>query len=191
MATWGPTALAEGARENANSLGYTAGTTVLRMNSNTSASNRTCSLARFTNVTIAQGSTINSATFSLSPGANNDANGALHCEDIDDCPDLATLADVFDTRVPRATAASTAYVEEDVPNPDTVDITSAVQEVIDRPGWSSGNALGVLLIGNSDITKSLYLSGGAPTLTIDYTAGGAGASIAVLSHHHRRLLNPT
>jgi hypothetical protein len=53
----------------------------------------------------------------------------------------------------------------------TPDLTALVQEIVDRPGWSEGNAIAVLFSGGGERAAKSYdgAPGGAALLHVDYT----------------------
>jgi hypothetical protein len=146
---------------------------------------------RFTGVTIAQAATINSATFSMRANGTYDASPGVVkywvcCQAADNAGALATSGstDMDGATRPGTTADSTWTVTSVTAGTRySVDITSAVQEVINRAGWASGNAIVVLIDTHADTTQGewqdwdAYNTGGAsngPKLDIDYTVGGGG-----------------
>ncbi|MGH8968735.1 MAG: PKD domain-containing protein [Actinomycetes bacterium] len=63
----------------------------------------------------------------------------------------------------------------------TPDIAALVQEVLDRPGWQSGNALAVVLTGTGRRTAEAFDgNGAAPVLRLDYRTGPAGNAAPVV-----------
>jgi len=109
----------------------------------------------------------------------------LSAEDVDDAPTFADDADAFDDRYANHTTAMvnwddigswTAESEYDSP-----DISSVIQEIVNRAGWASGNDL-VLFWEDFDgrsskalnVWRSAHSYDGdttkAPLLTIDYKA---------------------
>jgi len=56
-------------------------------------------------------------------------------------------------------------------NPKTPDLTAIVQEIVDRPGWVSGNAMAFIITGSGHRTAKSYngASGSAPLLHVEYT----------------------
>jgi hypothetical protein len=56
----------------------------------------------------------------------------------------------------------------------TPDISSLIQEVVDRPGWSEGNALAIIISGSGERTAESYdgRPGSAPLLHVEYTQSG-------------------
>jgi hypothetical protein len=148
----------------------------------------TTSLWRFTNVTIAQGATINSATITLT-GADTYTGPTtmfayFGCEDVDTSGTLSTSDGNIANRAANITTAQTDYdlhiVALGTAYPIT--ITSAVSEVISRAGWASGNALSVMAIDHScpsDEWQYFYDYSGsavkAAAISIDYTESSGGA----------------
>ncbi len=102
---------------------------------------------RFTNVTIPQRATIFDAKLTFE--SNSDRSGTIasqiHCVDADNAAAPTSQAEH------AALSRTAAYSSWATPNwsdgasYDSPDFASAVQEVINRGGWSSGNALTVLM----------------------------------------------
>jgi hypothetical protein len=125
--------------------------------------------ARFTGLNIPQGSTINSARVVLSSKElDTDGNRVfidtdVHLEDADNSATTVgqTAASIdgrsrttaftnFNSRDTIVTRSPTAHWVYGHPRDKVaVDVTSSVQEVVDRAGWSSGNAMTVLMDSNS------------------------------------------
>ena len=59
----------------------------------------------------------------------------------------------------------------------TADISSIIQEILDRPGWSSGNALVNIITGTGTRTAESYDgdAGAAPLLHVEWDVGGGGS----------------
>ncbi|HXV59878.1 MAG TPA: metallophosphoesterase [Vicinamibacteria bacterium] len=76
-----------------------------------------------------------------------------------------TLASVLWT-APAWTTAGEAGSGQRTPN-----LTPVIQEIVSRPGWSSGNALSVIITGTGRRTAEAYdgLPSGAPLLHVEYT----------------------
>ena len=144
-------------------------------------SNRDNTGLRFENVTIPQGATIDSATISVTfAGASFDTIKCdIHCNDVDDAADFTTEADVTSR---ARTSDSTEWDEVDSSG-TSPDFKNAVQEVINRPGWESGNALMVILAGgtNGSALQALFRDftngSGEASITINYTEPASGANI--------------
>lgn len=173
-------------------VGIISDGTLLQPGSHGNNDEYTCA-ARFTGVTIPQGATINSADFSMVADGTYDASPNVVrfwvcCQAADNAGALATTgsADLDGATRPGTTADST-WTQTSVTGGTryTVSITSAVQEVINRAGWVSGNAIVILVDTHADTTTGEWqdyrafnhASGGAsggPHLDITYTTGGAG-----------------
>lgn len=143
---------------------------------------------RFTGVDIPQSATINSAYVQFGvDGTGSDAvsvviDGIAH----DDVPAFTTTdGDLsgrdktsINARVAWSPPAWTSSGEAGV-DQRTPDIAEAVEEIIARPGWTSGNSLGVLITAEADTgTRAAESYDGdsslAPVLVIEYVADGQG-----------------
>jgi hypothetical protein len=141
--------------------------------------------ARFTSITIANAATISSATFTLTPQATYNAGSnvvkfhvSAHAAD-NSTTYSAAAACLNTTNRPRSTADSGPWTQTSV----TVDVgqstsaTSVVQEIINRAGWASGNALSIIIDTHTDTTQAEWqdyyawdhATGAAPKLDITYT----------------------
>ena len=144
---------------------------------------------RFRNITVPNGATINSATLTLT---NKTAASAVDSitiwgDDVDDAP-LWSAGSRPNSGFTDTTASG---VQNTVPitagSAITIDVTSVVQELVDRGGWVSGNSqrfrvlLGatyrVMKISDYQVTPD-DTTADVAQLDIDYTAG---ASAPVLS----------
>jgi hypothetical protein len=149
---------------------------------------------RFTNVTVSPGSTINTATFQyyIESTAEDDVNHIVYCEDADSSAQFTTSSYDITNRARTTASVYEVQLAAGAGWRSAPDIADLVQEVIDRVGWASGNALSVLVKGNYNASPYLYIesydgaSAQAAKLDIDYTAGGAGLSIPVAMHHLRQ-----
>ena len=56
------------------------------------------------------------------------------------------------------------------PDQRTPDIAAIIQEIVNRPGWVSGNDIVIIVTGSSERTAESYngVSAAAPLLHIDY-----------------------
>lgn len=121
---------------------------------------------RFTNVTIPQGATINDAyitvTQSVSESGAENVDCAIYARDHDNSDNPTIYQELLNSD-PVTPGASGWYITtanvawDNLPAPgigssySSPDITSVIQEVVDRGGWSSGNALCLVL---KDTTSS-------------------------------------
>lgn len=147
--------------------------------------------ARFLNVPVPQGATIDSASISLYAHAAESSSivFAIAAEDVDDSVTFSGTHDPYmawqvkTTAVvewtPGAWSADTWY--------ESADIASVIQEIVDRDGWASGNSL-VLLVYAKDDTQAGYrparmydYAGNVygPILNITYSESGGTAVSAV------------
>jgi len=111
----------------------------------------------FNNVTLAQGTTVDSAYLSLY--LEDASKVSLYCtvygNDVDDADDFST-EDNIDNRT--MTTASTSVAESSMGSApgysSTIDVTSAVNEILARVSWASGNSLGLMLIADEGADAS-------------------------------------
>lgn len=142
-------------------------------------------LVRFPNATIAQGATINSATFqgyffntSYDTAAFTVAAAAA------DNPGAITETDTTPTWTTESVSVNLSDVMSSGSGFYTIaDVTDIVQELVNRAGWASGNAILLgehsLSSGESRIRSWDYDDHSyGPKLIIDYTAGAAPAAAA-------------
>lgn len=139
---------------------------------------------RWDNVTIPAGATITSAILTVRiHWATNDGTGTktnIYFEDADD-PAAPTTAGDASGRV--RTTAFTAWDDVNtVQGTDEVspDFTAVLQEVVDRPGWASGQALQMLWDDDGSTCSGAgkhycidsydWSSATAPLLEVGYTA---------------------
>lgn len=142
--------------------------------------------ARFTtDSNITQGLTITSATYKMTANGTYNAGAnviayLVSAHAADNAGALVTTSGNLNTTArPRTTAVSSVWTQTSVTiaTQYTIDITSVVQEIINRAGWAAGNSIVILV--DTDTTTSQgewqdYDSSGgtAPVLDIVYTAGG-------------------
>lgn len=141
---------------------------------------------RFQNVTIPQGSTINSAIvrFIIDAAQTGAVTLDIWGDDTDDAtgfPNEGVGAGTNNISGRTPTTATATWnigagealsVNDQL---DTVDISSVIQEIVDRGGWVSGNALVVIIHYTSgtnlrEVESYDGESGDAARLIVDYTA---------------------
>ena len=134
---------------------------------------------RYTGVTIAHGATIDAATLTTERvGGVGSPTATIYGDDADNCNDFAAGERI---RNLTKTSASTSFnVATGV---QTHNVAAIIQEIIDRAGWASGNAvrLGVFAGTGAGGWRGVYLATDAhptaqsPKLDITYTEAGGGA----------------
>lgn len=144
---------------------------------------------RFQGVAVDQGASISLAELKIY--VNDSYNGyddqpGVYGVDIDDCPAWGSSnAPYYYSFVPvlfqpygRWTTANSGTVAIDSSGAKTVDVTSVVQEIVDRAGWASGNDLGLFGV-SADSMHINYLDdygdSNPATLEITLTGGGGGS----------------
>jgi type IV pilus assembly protein PilY1 len=149
---------------------------------------------RFTNVTIPQGATISSAkmTFkAINTISDTDCNVRIACVDADN---YGGFSDTSGNR-PSDVTITTDYTDWTVPVQtaqdvyDTADFTSAVQEVINRASWSSGNALSIVIKDNGSdagASRNMFTYENTTTecalLTIEYEGDEASFTPKIMMY---------
>lgn len=137
---------------------YPNGATWLLVGWNTFSSHEHYSGLRFINVAINQGETISSAYLTLT-GNENDSTALdtlLYGIDEDNTADMNTD--------PSGRTQTTASTAKSFPSgvslnsTYTWDVTSIVQEIVNRGSWSNGNAMGFTLRNNSGTGNNIALA---------------------------------
>ena len=107
---------------------------------------------RFPNLTIPQGATIDGARIKVwsFSGSWEHVYDTLACHDVDSATSLEAGGGTYDIseRWVEATTAKCLwhkFIYETFTYDSTCDLSSSIQEVVDRPGWKSGNAIMILL----------------------------------------------
>ena len=166
---------------------------------------------RFQNVTVPQGATINEArleiAFRFEDVQDLDAgnNYRVYADDTDDSdplqapnthPALRTFTTAFQTGPgePFGTYGVETWLERRAWNPADGYITAIIQEIINRPGWSSGNALSLILTG--EFQGSCFGTGTdgfqfADWDNLEGQSGAAGGTVAQLVIDYADPVAPT
>ncbi len=127
---------------------------------------------RFTNVTVPAGAFITSARIELTRKSSNDNLDVVIAGQLD--PDPATFEYITNDITSRVQTAATVAWKPDrwVPgdyNIVTPDLATIVQELVDQPGWSSGNAMAFIFTGTGSAQVKGYGDGSSiPRLVIEY-----------------------
>jgi len=98
---------------------------------------------RFPNITIPQGSTITEAYMQVVQFANATGTRTITIagNDVDDAPQVETAAQGQALVQTSATVDTVSVAQSEGATYVTDDLSTIVQEIVNRPGWASGNAL--------------------------------------------------
>lgn len=159
----------------------------LSISQNTTAATRSGAAFRFTNITVPAGATITGARMLLTlvDGTNNDLYANVYGLAHDNIPAFGTgsLAPASYDK----TSASLSFSEDNVgiagAGYDITPLVAVVQEIVDRSGWESGNAMAFVMEGTDGSVKTFKVKskdGGSneAELFIAYTEA---AEVPVLS----------
>ena len=136
---------------------------------------------RFVGMDIPRDATILSATiqFQVDEVSIGSASLTIQGQAADDAP--AFSAADWDISSRARTPASVGWnpapwpgVAQAGPDQRTPNIASVIQDVVNRPGWSQGNALVLIITGTGERVAESYdgIPNAAPLLTVEYSAGG-------------------
>ncbi len=133
---------------------------------------------RFNNITVPAGSYIANAYIQFTVDETGGANGSitLHAEATDNSTSfgstsfdissrLRTNDSIVWSNIPAWNTVGAATPDQQTPN-----LASIVQEIISRPGWSTGNSLNIIAHGTGERIAESYdgVAGSAPELVIQY-----------------------
>ena len=165
------------AHQKDGGTGATNTSVKLQMDSNNSSPQRWNTGLRFNGVNIGRGDIIVSATLNLSVSSvdDDDPNIDIYAQNVDNADDFDPVK--VNDHLPLTSSVS--WVDNGVFTGNYVsspDIKSVIQEVINRPLWTTGNSLALILKGKSDIDKVFgaesFDSGRlSPVLIIEYDDG--------------------
>lgn len=137
---------------------------------------------RFTNVTIPKNATIDSATLNVyvSSSSVDEPNLYIYGQAVDNAGEFLNATNDISSRT-KTTAKTTWYVASPgtgTGSKTSPDITAVIQEIVNRAGWASGNALVLIFV---DISGSNFRfrswdtdTATAAELTVNYTVSGGG-----------------
>lgn len=140
---------------------------------------------RFNSVNVPQGTTITSATLTITDEQNSSSSISTRFYGLDE-DDTANF-----TSDPTGRSKTTAYTNYSQSNQTTntthdISVTSIVQEIVNRAGWSSGNDLGFITVdqGSSNDNILRYFSYDGSTtkcalLSITWSGASPSASISL------------
>jgi hypothetical protein len=133
---------------------------------------------RFTGISPPHGARILNAhvQFQVDETSTGPTNLVVRAQASDDAPPFTTNR--FDVTSRPTTSASSSWLPAAWPTvgargPDqrTPNLAPMLQQVVDRPGWSSGRALVLVFSGSGTRVAESFEGTFAPTLHIEYTAG--------------------
>ncbi|MGD9146757.1 MAG: hypothetical protein PVI80_14425, partial [Anaerolineae bacterium] len=135
---------------------------------------------RFNGVHIPQGAPIVNAylQFQVDETGSIETSLTIAGQDADNAATFASSD--FDISSRPRTAATVAWSPapwllkgEAGPDQRSPDIASVIQEIVDRPGWVSGNSLAIIVTGTGERGAESYNGdpAGAPLLRVEYVAG--------------------
>lgn len=131
----------------------------------------------FPHVPPPQGAVIQSAKLRLFVTYTDDVNCKIYGNNVDNAEDFVSNPSIVNR--PR-TSASVSLVQDSIGPYRWIEISgleSIIQEIVNRNGWVSGNALALLLIANKDVKKLCEFfsyeqdASYAAQLEITYTTG--------------------
>lgn len=132
---------------------------------------------RFNGLTIPPGSTVTNAfiQFQVDEVSTAPTNLLIQGEATDNAVTFAGVDNNISSR--PVTSASVSWIPEDwntknVAGPDqqTPDISTVIQEIVNQPGWNSGNSLVIVISGTGERVAESYngSNSGAPLLHVDF-----------------------
>lgn len=132
---------------------------------------------RFNRVEIPQGATITDTfvQFKTDEKSRRDASLTIQGEAIDNAPTFTSSNSNISSR--RRTTAAVPWspqawrkVGKSGPKQQTPNLAAIIQEIVDRPGWSSGNSLVIIITGSGKRIAESYEGwpAGAPLLHVEY-----------------------
>lgn len=113
----------------------------------------------------------------------------IYAEDVPNSAPFENVPKTVSTRVKTANSVEWKDAplwtteHEEGPAEQTSDLSSLVQEIVNKDGWNSGNAISFILSGEGNRTAESFEGAGSnldqvPTLHLNYTTAEAGPSIA-------------
>jgi VCBS repeat-containing protein len=143
------------------------------------ASNQTVGM-RFNGIDIPQGATVSKAYIQFQTDETNSEATSLSLQG-EATDNALTFVDTDGNITSRGrTTAAVSWTPvpwttrgEAGPNQQTPDIAAVIQEIVNRPGWSSGNSLVIIITGSGKRVAESYNGdqAGAPLLHLEYVSG--------------------
>jgi hypothetical protein len=137
---------------------------------------------RFTALNIPTGASIVAAwiQFQVDEVTSVATSLNIQAQDIDSAPTFTSVAGSISSRIRTSASVPWSPVAwnnnaEAGPNQRTPDISAVIQQIVDRPGWASGNALAIIVTGTGHRVAESFngLPAAAPLLHVEYTTGMA------------------
>ncbi|MCH7920430.1 MAG: CHRD domain-containing protein [Planctomycetes bacterium] len=166
-AEWRVSAGTDDAEERVETGAIDLGSSDLEITEEGSPGNNQLIGMRFNNVSIPQGAIITSAYVQFHvdetyvPGDNRPGTKFLRGEAVDNAATFSAAA--FDISSRPITAAEASWdwpfwltTHEEGPDQQTSDIAAVIQEIVDRPGWSAGNSLVLIITGSGENTAESF-----------------------------------
>jgi hypothetical protein len=133
---------------------------------------------RFSNLTLPQSATIHYAYVQFQTGkvSSQVTSLSIKGQAADNPPTFRNLKKNISSRIQTTSSAvwvppSWTVINETGEKQRTPDLSAIIQEIINRPGWTSGNSVALIVTGSGVRTAWSYngLPSGAPILHIEYT----------------------
>jgi hypothetical protein len=141
---------------------------------------------RFTSIDIDQGATITNAYVEFTAQEAPKANAAelyFKAQDIDTAPTFTTTTSDISNRTTTTasvTWASVAPWDTNGAQYQSPDISSVIQEIVDRPGWTNNNAIAIVITGTTGSHRVADAHGTGTNVKL-HVECSAGATPAVTS----------
>lgn len=138
---------------------------------------------RIQNVTIPNAATVSAPTpleFYVNSTATDDLIFNVYAQAIDDAPTFTTGANDVSSRS-RSTAFAAVSASAVGVGWYSVDVATVVHEIVNRPGWVSGNDIAFIVDGLAGVNFQFRAYDGNPAeavkLTVTYTAASTAANL--------------
>ncbi|GAI34909.1 unnamed protein product, partial [marine sediment metagenome] len=125
----------------------------VRVRSNPVGESRYSGGFRFPNITIPRGAVVQSAKLRLHVTYMDDVNCEMYGNNVDNAEDFSVDPQIISRPV---TMAHAPFVKDDLGAMAWVEVSgleAIIQEIVNRTGWTSGNAIVLLLMANSDVDR--------------------------------------
>jgi PKD repeat protein/uncharacterized protein YjiK len=142
---------------------------------------------RFNGIDIPPGATIANAYIQFQVDEANSGDTSLSIQGEASDHALIFSSSNFDITSRARTSAAVSWnpnpwvtVGEAGPDQQTPDIAAVIQEIVDRPGWVSGNSLAIIITGTGERTAEAHdgVSAAAPLLHVEYIPNAPVVAIA-------------